>query len=160
DDRYMAGYDAFSLFLALGVPFEVCDTLPDDGWVFLGNASAGAIESGSLEPTGAKLLARVGSGSGRFAEIPESFEDLFALRRTLLDGFREKQIPYVEEETPVVLSEYPESRTIYIWNIEPEEKTIHVRKGEATIALSLLQLDSAMVAVQPDGTLTEVKFQS
>ncbi|MBQ1455405.1 MAG: hypothetical protein IIZ25_06125 [Thermoguttaceae bacterium] len=160
DDRYMAGYDAFSLFLALGVPFEVCDTLPDDGWVFLGNASAEALESGGLEPTGAKLLARVASPSGRFTEIPESFEDLFALRRTLLDGFREKLVPYVEEETPVVLSEYPGSKTIYIWNIEPKEKTIHVRKGEETVALSLLPLDSAMVAVHPDGSLTEVKYES
>ena len=160
DDRYMAGYDAFSLFLALGVPFEVCDTLPNDGWVFLGNASAEALESGSLEMTNAKFIARIASQSGRFTSIPESFEEMFQFRRSLLDGFQKQEIPYVEEETPVVLSEYPECHTILIWNIEAASKNIHVRKGNQSIALVLSPLDSAMVTVNSDGSLQEVTCDS
>lgn len=153
DDRYMAGYDAYSLFLALGVPFEVCDTLPKDGWTFLGSASADAMESGRLESPGTKCIARIGSQSGRFTEIPEQFEELFKFRRTLLDNFQQQEIPYIEEETPAVLGWYPGSKALLIWNIEATPKTIHVRKGKQTAGLSLAPLDSAMLVENSDGAL-------
>ncbi len=44
--RYVSDDNPYSLFLAAGVPFEVCDALPSEGYVFLANADA----QGSLQP--------------------------------------------------------------------------------------------------------------
>lgn len=150
-DRFMAGYNAYSLFLALGVPFEVCEDIPQDGWTFLGDASARSMERGSLLSPGSQCIARSQSGSGRFTRIPETFKDLFQFRRTLLSDFQKQDIPYIEEETPIVLGWYPENRTVLLWNIEAIPKKIRLRKGDRTFDLSMAPLDSAMLIENPDG---------
>ena len=152
-DRYMAGYDAYSLFLALGVPFEVCDQLPADGWTFLGNASAAEMDRGVLQSPGTRCVARSESKSGRFQKVDETFPSLFEFRCSLLPQFREQGIPYIEEETPVVLGWYPDARAMLVWNAEPVTKILHLRKGSAQHVLALNPLDSALVLEEADGAL-------
>ncbi len=144
-DRYIGGYNAYSLFLACGVPFEVCDEIPADGYAFLGDASAREMERGELESKGAKCVARLDSASGRFDKIPETFEDLFEFRRALLEKFRADGVPYVEEETPVVLGWYPDARAAYLWNVDKTDKVVTLRKGDWKIAVELKSLDSALI---------------
>lgn len=144
-DRYMAGYNAYSLFLGLGVPFEVCDELSDEGWTFLGDASAKEMERGELESNGTCCVARINSNSGRFTQVPETFEELFKFRKTLLPELQKSGVPYVEEETPVVMSWYPDRGIVYLWNIEPEKKVVTVRQGDKTVNVTLKALDSAMI---------------
>ncbi|MBR5626638.1 MAG: hypothetical protein IKW74_03330, partial [Thermoguttaceae bacterium] len=151
-DRYMYSYDAYSLFLAIGVPFEVCDELPSDGWSFLGDASAAEMERGELTSPGTRCIARSDSATGRFTKVEETFDELFKFRRTLLEEFRSKEIPYIEEETPVVLGWYPDAHAMLLWNVEKTDKTVHVRQGNQTVAVPLASLDSAMVLENTDGT--------
>ena len=150
-DRYCAGYNAYSLFLATGVPFEVCDELPSDGWTFLGDYSAKEIERGELASKGGNRVARINSQTWRFSQVPETFEELFKFRRGLLPQFKSQGIPYVEEETPVVLGHYPEARAMYLWNVEKEDKVVTLRKGDKTVSVPLKSLDSAMVLEEGDG---------
>lgn len=148
-DRYMQGDDAFCLFLLTGVPFEVCDTLPTDGWTFLGNASADEMERGLLLSPGTVCLARKDSVSGRYRKLAESFESLFEFRRSLLVTFREKRIPYIEEEIPLVLGQYTlgdgSPDLLLLWNVNDEEKTVHLKIGEETKVVTVAALDSALV---------------
>ncbi len=150
-DRYCAGYNAYSLMLALGVPFEVCDEIPADGWAFLGDYGAAEMERGELASKGARCVARIASSSGRFLQIPETFDELFKFRKTLLPEFRAQGVPYVEEETPVVLAWYPDVDAFYLWNIDKAEKTVTLRKGDKTLAVPLKALDSALVLEQGEG---------
>lgn len=143
--RYLGGEDAYSLFLALGVPFEVCDDIPADGWTFLTDADAQAMERGELTSNGSKIVARVESTSGRFAKVTESLEELFKFRKSVLPELQKTNTPYVEEETPVVLAWYPEVKRAYLWNVEKTAKTLHIRVGERTIGVELDERGSALV---------------
>ncbi|MBQ9873062.1 MAG: hypothetical protein IJM30_01230 [Thermoguttaceae bacterium] len=142
--RYLAGDNPYSLFLGLGVPFEVCEEIPADGWTFLTDGDALEVEKGALTSSGSKLIARFGSSAGRFAKVDEDFDSLFAFRRSILPELREKKIPYVEEEEPVVLAWYPESNSVYLWNLEGA-KTLSVRVGERKIGVELGDRDSALI---------------
>lgn len=153
-DRYCAGYNAYSLFLATGVPFEVCDEIPKDGWTFLGDYSAHEIERGELESKGSQCVARFASSSNRFQQVPETFDELFKFRKTLLPQLQAEGVPYVEEETPVVLGWYPDAKACYLWNVERQEKTVALRVGEKKVAVPLKGLDSALVLL--DGETPQV----
>ena len=150
-DRYMRGDEAFCLFLLTGVPFEVCGSLARDGWTFLGDASAAEMERGALVSPGTVCFARSNSLSGRFTELEESFESLFAFRRSLLPYFQEKGIPYIEEEIPFVLGQYTfgdgSPDVLLLWNVNEEDKTVHLRMGESTKTLAVGALDSALVTM-------------
>ncbi len=142
--RYCAGANAYSLFLALGVPFEVCDEIPSDGWTFLSDPDALAVERGSLTSPGSKLVARLESSAGRFAKVDEEFDALFEFRRSIVTTLQENLIPYVEEEIPIVLAWYPDVNSLYVWNISNEEKTFHIRRGDRLAAIKLGALDSQL----------------
>lgn len=149
DDRYFdipRDGGEYSLFLGVGVPFEVCDCeeIPSDGWTFLSNYSGLAVDQGRLAPAG-RCLCRMKSQSGRFTQLDETFEAFFAFRRSILPELREKNIPYIEEETPIVLGWYPAAPAALLWNIENLEKTVHLRRGDFTAAVTLRPLDSALV---------------
>lgn len=150
--RYLAGDNAYSLFLALGVPFEVCGELPNDGWTFIGDADAAALERGTLTSTGTRCVARTESAAGRFTKIDETFDSLFTFRRTLLETLNKQKIPYIEEETPVVLGWYPEARAVLLWNIEKEPKTVRLRRGGAATTVELAALDTALLVENDDGS--------
>lgn len=150
-DRYISGDQAYCLFLLTGVPFEVCESLSPEGWTFLGDASADEMDRGALLSPGTVCIARIASDSGRFQKINESFETLFEFRRSLLDGFRNKKIPYIEEEIPFVLGQYTLNDgtpdLLVLWNVNEEEKTVHLRIGENVKVITVAPLDSELVSV-------------
>ena len=157
--RYIAGsdssaLDSYSLFLALGVPFEVCGELPTDGWTFLGDNDARSVERGEIASNGTRCIARSDSTTNRFEKIDETFDALFAFRRSILPELQSQKIPYVEEETPVVLAYYSDARAVLLWNIENTAKTITVRKGEQTTAVELPSLETALLTENADGTFS------
>jgi len=143
--RYLGGDNANSLFLTLGVPFEVCDEIPKDGWTFLSDADAAEMERGELKSAGSTCIARMNSGANRFIKVDEDFDSLFAFRRSILEKLQADNIPYVEEETPVVLAWYPGTKAMYLWNLLNEDLVLHLRMGGKRVAVELKALDSALV---------------
>ncbi len=154
--RYLAGYNAYSLFLALGVPFEVTDTLSENGWTFLGDHDANSVERGEITSPGTRCVARGRSASDRFTQVDETFESLFAFRKTVLPTLQKERIPYVEEETPVICGWYPDANAMLLWNVENTPKTIHVRYGETSTPVELPALETVLLQETGERTLHTV----
>ena len=102
--RYVGDDNPYSLFLALGIPFEVTSELAGDGFTFLSDAEAQTADS--LQATGTTLVGRPQAGlPTRVRAIPESLSELFTWKRELLPQL--DKTPYVDGETPVVCAWYP-----------------------------------------------------
>ena len=136
-----------SMFLASGVPFEVTDTLAQDGCTFLSDADARAAASGALRSPGTQCVIRAEAGLlwEGVRTIPDSLAAVFALKRDLLPTFQD--VPYVEEDKPVVSAWYPTARIVLLWNLSEQQESFTVlhkgnRKGVQVAGLSveLLQI--------------------
>ena len=154
--RYFAGEAAYSLFLATGVPFEVCSELSDNGWTFLGDNDARSLDRGEIASKGTQCFARTASQTGRFEKLDETLESLFAFRRTILPRLRSEKIPYIEEEVPIVLGWYPGARAALLWNVEKSAVTVHLRRGEQAAAVELPPLETVLAREGADGGWTFV----
>ncbi len=124
--RRVGDDNPYSLFLGAGVPFEVCDAAPADGWTFLADPDAAAFADGSVKPGGSVLVHRSGQKIDGGRALPERMEDLFALKRELVPGF--KGIPFVVEDKPAVLAWYPTAKRAVLWNLSarPEAWTLRL----------------------------------
>jgi hypothetical protein len=140
--RYVGDDNAFSLFLALGVPFEVTGTLAADGFTFLSDADAHAVER--LVPAGTRFVARPQPGlSGSIRQVPESLPELFALKRDLEPQL--KRVPYVEGNTPVVCVWYPTARAVLLWNLTEQPQNFTLRYGDTRRPVRVEALDVALL---------------
>jgi hypothetical protein len=128
--RYVADDNPYSLFLALGVPFEVASDLMGEGWAFLSNFDAKAVASREIPAGKAQLIHRPEAGiqieNGQAVE--ESLEAMFAWRREILPSL--SQYPYVEQESAVVCGWYPTARAVLLWNLLEQEVDLTVRWHE------------------------------
>jgi hypothetical protein len=105
--RYVGNDNPYSLFLAAGVPFEVCDAPPREGWAFLSDADADSFRSAATAVT-------------RKA-VPETLADLYALKRQIKKALHD--VPFVEDEKPVVCSWLPTARRVLLWNLAEQRET-------------------------------------
>ena len=147
--RWVGDADPYSLFLAVGVPFEVVETLDTGGHVFLADADSdsGAIGIGSDHPTKAVLIRRpdVTSASEQAQVIPETLEALFALKHSLMPGWRD--IPHVLEDIPIVCAWYPSASAAVLWNLTESPQTVTLQCGPYLHALKLAPLDAELVEI-------------
>lgn len=145
--RTVGDDNPFSLFLALGLPFEVVDTWPSEGWAFLSDADARGAPEPALEG-GATLLAREGRGLERtgLRATGEDLTALFALKREVVASLT--GVPYIAEETPVVLAWYPSARCALAWNLtEAPCRVTLVRDGVTLATLDLPALGVRLAEV-------------
>lgn len=114
----------FSLFLACGVPFEVCDDPAADGFTFLSAFDARAAQQSHLKSPGITFIDEEGIAGGR--QIPENFDALMKLKHELLPQWR--NMPFVVEDKPVVCAWYPDAKSVLLWNLSesPEELTVRL----------------------------------
>jgi hypothetical protein len=108
--RYVGDDRPFSLFLAAGEPFEVCDTLPPEGWTFLSDTDAAAQQSSGTE----RITRRT---------VPETLDG--ALKRRIKD--RLTNVPHIEDDEPAVCSWLPTARRVLVWDLVPQRRTLTVR---------------------------------
>jgi hypothetical protein len=125
--RFVGDDNPFSLFLALGVPFEVRDTLAKDGFTFLSDADARQLAA--PRSPGTVLLARPQDGlSHSIRPIPESLKELFAWKQGILPKLEE--VPYIEGQVPVVCAWYPSARSVLLWNLSEHRENLILRLGD------------------------------
>jgi hypothetical protein len=138
DSRLVGKDNPFSLFLALGIPFEVVEELPADGWVFLSDEDARAVSEGRLKPVAGNLIARPEnkSDSNHFIFVGENLDALFAFKKKIRQEL--KGIPYVEEDIPVVLSWYPTARAALIWNLTEQKHDFTIKCDDQIISRNSL----------------------
>lgn len=126
--RCVGDDNPYSLFLASGIPFEVCYQPPREGWAFLSDAD-------SIRTSAVAVTRKA---------VPETLADLYALkhrvRKTLAD------VPFVEDEKPVVCSWLPTARKVLLWNLAEAKETFSLVYGEkrrevTTGALELVEVE-------------------
>ena len=138
--RKVSGDNTYSLFLAAGVPFEVCDEPPGDGWTFLGEADAHGLAN-ILKPGHTRWVAPVESGTAQV--VPESLPALFALKKEILPQL--KNTPFIEEDKPAVCAWYPTARIALIWNLSEQKETLTLRTANETRPIEIDGLDVALI---------------
>jgi hypothetical protein len=126
DSRRVGNDQPFSLFLASGVPFEVVDRPPTDGWAFLSDADARAAAEGRLATRGRNLIVRSSSPARGPDLVPvaEDIPSMFDLKKRIIPALR--GVPYVEGAEPVVFAWYPSARAGLVWNLQEETRTFRV----------------------------------
>ncbi len=148
DSRLIGTDKPFSLFLASGIPFEVVDDIPKDGWVFLSDEDAKAVKEGRLQPGKGNLMVRKSAGlqHDRFTLLDETPEDIFAFKKRIIPTL--KNIPYVDGNTPVVFAWYPKAQKALLWNVNEENQTFTVKMNGRTIRkISVRGLDVELIPV-------------
>lgn len=141
----------FSLWLALGIPFEVVDEPAVEGWTFLTDFDA-ALWAGRTERSkrGQRVCRASAASRPEGAElVTESLPELFAFRRRILPSL--EGIPHVLEEVPAVCAWYPTAGRVLVWNLAEEGRTLTVRHGKDTARVPLGGLGMALVEVRRTG---------
>lgn len=143
--RYVGDDNPYSLFLAMGIPFEVVERPPSDGWTFLSDADA--LSADKLPSAGTVFIGRPQHGlPGMVRAVPEALPELYALKHELLPKLR--NTPYVEGELPVVCAWYPTARAVLLWNLSETREEFYVRYGDTRRVVSIDGLDLALVPVK------------
>ncbi|NIA30624.1 MAG: hypothetical protein GWP06_12025 [Actinobacteria bacterium] len=121
DSRLVGRDQPFSLFLASGIPFEVVEDIPADGWVFLSDKDARGVAEGRIAAKSQNLpVRRKASVSGKyFLPMEENLKDVFALKNRIIPEL--KDTPYVRGENPAVFAWYPTARAALLWNVDEEK---------------------------------------
>lgn len=83
--------------------------------------------------------AREGWMFGDTPGAPETLPELFALKRRIRPQLGD--VPYVEEDKPVVCSWLPTARTVLLWNLAESRQTFTVRYRGAARSASVAGLD-------------------
>lgn len=140
--RYVSDDNPYSLFLALGVPFEVTDAPASDGFTFLSDADA--LLAGQLPKTDTQWIGRAQAGVPENVQVlPESLPEMWAWKRALLPQL--ERTPYVEDDKPVVCAWYPTAQAVLLWNLSPEPQQLSLRCGAAQRAIHLDRLELGLV---------------
>jgi hypothetical protein len=138
--RFTGDDDPYSLFLALGIPFEVTDSPAADGFTFLSDADA----SVAPRSPGTALIARPRPApvpGVRF--LPESLKDLYAFKREIAPQLA--NVPYVEDEKPVVCAWYPTAKSVLLWNLAEQRVELTLRCRQLRRTISVDALDVALI---------------
>lgn len=139
--RYVGDDNPYSLFLALGIPFEVTDRPAADGFTFLSDADAQSVAAGALHSAGTRWMARAAAGSD-VQILPETLEALWAWKAQWARDPGE--VPFLEGQQPAVFAWYPTARAGLVWNLQETRQEFTVRwAGRRTVTVD--GLDVALV---------------
>ena len=146
----MVGNDQpFSLFLAVGVPFEVTAEAAHDGWTFLSNFDARAVGEGSLRTRGGQWVCRSSAGA-RPADalvVEESLKAMFEWKHRIAGTLG--HVPHVEEDEPVVCAWYPSARRVLLWNLSEESRRLTVTHRQTRRQVEVEGLGTAVLDTGP-----------
>lgn len=147
ESRLVGRDKPFSLFLASGIPFEVVDSLSEDGWIFLSNEDANSVVEGREISSGKNLVVRKEAKieGNDFIQLDETMEDIFAFKNRIIPTL--KDIPYVEGNVPVIFSWYPTIGKALLWNVnEGRQNYTIMRSNKKVHSVSVDGLDVVLVS--------------
>ena len=146
DSRIVGRDRPFSLFLATGIPFEVTEELGTEGWYFLSDEDARAVQEGRLKNRGRNVVIRSSTSlkGDSFVSMDENLEDMFAFKRRMIPDL--KDVPYVDGEIPAVFAWYPTAGKAVLWNVQESPQSFRImRNGEVIRSLEVGGLDSELI---------------
>lgn len=146
DSRLVGKDRPFSLFLASGIPFEVVEDIPADGWVFLSNEDARAVAEKRLSPKSKNLVVRPEADvrGESFIPLNEKMQDILDFKNKIIPSL--KGVPYVFGEQPAIFSWYPTARAALLWNVEEKRQTFVIKKDDHIVrTVTVGSLDFAYI---------------
>ena len=148
-ERLIGNDQPFSLWLAMGIPFEFA-TNPSSGWVFLSDYDAKHLSSKGWN-TKAQVINRPTSGASGvtgWSSVKEDFGELLRLKHNLLPQISQKPFtPYVEDDLPVVCAWYPGAKCALIWNLQEKPVELTVIYGKQRRAVRAGALETVFVSL-------------
>jgi hypothetical protein len=142
--RYVGDDKPFSLFLASGIPFEVCDTTTTKGWTFLSNQDAKHVNT-KKNPSTLICRPNLDGVSDALRPMEESLDAIWKLKREVIAAGID--VPYVRDEKPAVLAWYPSAKKALLWNLAEEPEEFQVQCATKKITVTVGGLDSALLSV-------------
>ena len=123
--RYVGNDQPFSLWLALGVPFEVVEEPARNGWNFLSPFDAREWPQ-TKDAFSGQLVVRTEPAvvGPRMEVVPETLDALFAFKRRIRPALA--NVPMIVEGTPMVCAWYPSAKRVLLWNLLPEPRRVTV----------------------------------
>jgi hypothetical protein len=143
-ERYVGEDKPFSLFLAMGIPFEVTDSVANDGWTFLSDFDARNLSEKERQTAG-KIVCRstIGTAPDGLHIVDESLEALWVLKQEILKTCPD--VPHVLDNKPVVCAWYPEANSVLLWNLGEGKETFQVRWRGTSIPAEIEGLGVGLV---------------
>ncbi len=139
--RYVGDDRPYSLFLATGVPFEVTSKPSTEGWTFLSDADAAALDRTQIPSPGTVFLSRLKLSGAR--QLDESMANLFRLKAELMPKLG--QFPVVLGEKPVICAWYPTVRSSLLWNLSEQREAFTIEFAGTRRNLDIGPLDVELV---------------
>jgi hypothetical protein len=146
DNRLVGTDKPFSLFLASGIPFEVTDDLTADGWLFLSDEDARALEEGRLKAKANNIIVRHPArvAGDPFRPMEEDMASLMRFKQEVVPGL--KDIPYIDGEVPAVFAWYPSAGKAIIWNVQENANDYRIMKnGKMLRSVSVAALETLLI---------------
>lgn len=144
--RYVGDDQPFSLFLATGIPFEVTDSVSEEGWTFLADADAQNLAGSSGAAAKRRLVCRPGAegASGDLRAVDETLDALWPLKHQVIEAGLD--VPYVVEDLPVVCAWYPSAKSVLLWNLTGEGVSLRLQWDGKTVPIEVDALDTALIS--------------
>lgn len=146
--RFLGTDQPFSLWLALGVPFEVVETPPAEGWTFLTDFDARELAVRLTTISGQVVCRTSARERPRNAlVVEESLPALFEFK----DRIRSQlgSTPYIVENEPAVCAWYPTADAVLVWNLSEQVKQLTLAHDGDKHAVRLGPLGAQLVKLRP-----------
>ncbi|MCA1902197.1 MAG: hypothetical protein LDL53_08265 [Candidatus Hydrogenedens sp.] len=134
--RYVSDDNPYSLFLSLGIPFEVVEEPTHEGWMFIND-----YDMNNLPQKECVYISRVKKDN--CLEIPEDLNTLFKFKQSILPQI--KHIPHIIDEKPVVCAWYPTVKKVLIWNLSENREELTLKRDDKTMNFFLSGLESILL---------------
>jgi hypothetical protein len=143
--RYSGADQPYSLFLALGIPFEVVET-PQPGWNFLSQADVLALRGVNFSADTRLVYRPVDcAGLENGLALEESLTALFEFKHQVVAQLRD--VPYIKEDVPAVCAWYPQGQRALVWNLSESAQALTLCLNERTRVIQLGPLDVEAVSL-------------
>ncbi|HRP33268.1 MAG TPA: hypothetical protein PKV73_15320 [Agriterribacter sp.] len=144
--RYIGRDNPFSLWLALGVPFEVIGNIGKnpDGWIFLTDEDYDHL-SNNQDKQNWIVRAGVKHPNDNVVAVKEDLAELWKWRRAVIPALEGKQIPYIIDELPAVCAWYPDASCVLVWSLSTEPVSLRIQYGNQIISQHFQPLEAKLV---------------
>ncbi|MBX3257179.1 MAG: hypothetical protein KF862_23800 [Chitinophagaceae bacterium] len=145
--RYVGKDDPYSLFFAIGIPFEISVTTSiEEDIVFMGDEDAQAFTEGLVPGLRSGQVIHRLKGTGvKGMHVEEKLEALFRWKNERLHLW--KDVPYVQEDEPVVCRWYPAVNLVLLWNLAAVKRTVTLKWKEKKYTVTIEKLKLAEVSL-------------
>jgi hypothetical protein len=77
--------------------------------------------------------------------LAENLQEIFAFKHEIISQL--KDVPYVEEDKPVVCAWYPNIKTVLLWNLSETKELFTIRMNDKKHFVGIGSLDAEIISI-------------